>query len=145
MSEMRMAGPDQPFTAMYGRMDEQERANEMRRRLRAALTEHVASMTEADARALLVDIGEALDSLRGSYAGDPRDWGQYRRDAWTYGVVLGWGEETAEDGLPLVEHIGQRHGWSAENVARLRRYASAVDRLAEHGRNLWPELRERAG
>lgn len=99
---------------------------------------------EADARDLLLSVALALDSLDGAYCGDPRDWGQYKRDAWTYGIVCGWGDDEAEDGLPLVESIGRRHGWSEANIARLREYAEAVRRLTDHGYRYWPTVEQMA-
>ena len=113
--------------------DEDQRTADLWRRKREAYTCHVAAMTETEARSLLVEVGLALDSLCGAYCGDPRDWGEYRRDAWTYGIVCGWGDDEAEDGLPLVESIGRRHGWGEANVSRLREYADAVERLTGRG------------
>lgn len=132
---------DQPWTFAIGSRDEEGETAELWRRKHDALTRHVAAMPEAEARSLLVEVAEALDSLGGSYAGDPRDWGEYGRDAWSYGIVCGWGDDVAEDGLPLVESIARQHGWSEGNVSRLRRYAAAVERATEHGIDLWPELR----
>lgn len=73
---------------------------------------------------------EALDSLQGSMATDPRDFAEDRGDAWRYGIVFGWGEEIDDqNGLPLVESIARRFEWGPYHVARLRRLSAAVDRV----------------
>jgi hypothetical protein len=43
-----------------------------------------------------------------------RDWGQDSADAWLYGVIVGW------DG-PAMKELAEKHRWSSETVARLRR------------------------
>lgn len=43
-----------------------------------------------------------------------RDWSLNKRDAWMYGIVCGWDDES----MPEVAAL---HGWSAAEVERLRR------------------------
>jgi hypothetical protein len=69
------------------------------------------------------DLAEAIQSLRRVMATDPRDWGECRRDSWAFGVVLGWGEEA------LAEQA-ERHGWPAEDLPRIERYAAAIEAAA---------------
>lgn len=54
------------------------------------------------------------DSLRNVLASDPRDWSLAKRDAWVYGIVLGWSEES-------LKVLAKRHDWPEEDVDRLRR------------------------
>lgn len=73
-------------------------------------------------------LAEVRESLSCAIAFSARDYGLDKRDAWVYGIVLGWG-----DALPSV---AQRHGWSEEDVARLerlRRAFRASPRLADGG------------
>lgn len=58
------------------------------------------------------DIREAISSLERTIAFDPRDWSVNKRDAWIYGVVVGWGDAMAE--------IAAKHDWSQEDQDRLR-------------------------
>ncbi len=41
------------------------------------------------------------------------DWNRHHREAWIYGIVLGW-----DDSLQVV---AKKHGWSDKEVARLKR------------------------
>lgn len=105
------AGPDDPFTA--------------------------STRPPTQPRSSGDDLTDALQSLASSYAGDPRDWGTYYRDAWTYGIVCGWEcecEDTPDEhdcgGSGALDEMASRHGWSDETVERLRRLRAAY-RVAE--------------
>ena len=65
-------------------------------------------------------ISEALFSLRTTMTTDSRDWSLYKRDAWIYGIVVGWG-----DALP---EISKKFGWSDEDINRLKKYHAEVYR-----------------
>jgi hypothetical protein len=52
-------------------------------------------------------------SLGNALAFDARDWSKSKRDAWIYGVVLGWDEALSE--------VAEAHGWDAETQRRLVR------------------------
>ena len=49
-----------------------------------------------------------------------RDWSLDKADAWLWGIVFGWDDETdpAESAMP---DVARRHGWDEHDVARLRR------------------------
>ena len=55
-----------------------------------------------------------LKSLKGIIAFDSKDWGTNARDAWIYGIVLGWDE-------PAIKELADKHGWSPMAVDRLKR------------------------
>ena len=44
---------------------------------------------------------------------DARDWGQNKRDAWLYAVLIGWGD--------ALQEVAERHGWDAPTVTRIKR------------------------
>lgn len=48
-----------------------------------------------------------------------RDWGLNHRDAWIYGIVVGWGD--------AINCVADRHGWADETVARLQRLHRAYN------------------
>ena len=52
---------------------------------------------------------------------DSRDWSMRRRDAWFYGILVGWDEALPE--------IADRYDWSATTVAQLREMNAAVRRV----------------
>lgn len=54
-----------------------------------------------------------LASLEMTLPFHPRDWSEHHRDAWIYGVIVGW--DTA------LEDVAHKHGWTPETVARLQR------------------------
>jgi hypothetical protein len=79
------------------------------------------------------DLREALQSLQRTMATDPRDWAMDKRDAWCFGIVLGWDHEDPDDDLTedAMPELIARFGWSDEDVARLRRYRAAFKQAAE--------------
>lgn len=66
-----------------------------------------------------------LDEARAAMAFHPRDWAADHRDAWAWGIVVGWGD----DGLA---EVAAKHGWPDEKVARLRALHEAME--AAHGK-----------
>lgn len=73
------------------------------------------------------DLAEALDRLHRCIVHDARDWSLDRRDALTYALVVGWGDEESWS------DVAKRHGWLPEDVATLKRLNSAVN--AHKGRH----------
>jgi len=61
-------------------------------------------------------------SAAASLSSVPRDTSEDHRDAWLYGIVLGW----EWPGYPghneeVMEELAEKHDWSPATVARLRR------------------------
>ena len=54
----------------------------------------------------------------------PRDWSSDHRDAWLYGIIVGWDDES------LAELKGD-HKWDDASVARLKRLRASFIALAE--------------
>lgn len=85
----------------------------------------------------LAAVREALDRVGSMMATDSRDWSLSRRDAWLYGLFCGW--ECDDDhehddvcgGSGALDTVAEQHGWTDEDVARLRRYHAAIHRLAD--------------
>lgn len=59
-------------------------------------------------------------SLEDALAFAADDWGDSRAKSWVYGIILGWDNDDGTPGEAMDEQA-QRHGWSDETVARLRR------------------------
>jgi hypothetical protein len=66
------------------------------------------------------DLAEALDRLHRCIVHDARDWSLSRRDALTYALVVGWGDDESWN------DVAARHGWSAADVADLKRLSAAI-------------------
>ena len=60
----------------------------------------------------------ALESIEVIMAMHSRDWAADPGDAWLWGIVLGW-----TDGA--MAEVAERHGWSDQTVARIRRQRAA--------------------
>jgi hypothetical protein len=72
---------------------------------------------------------DPLGSLHHAMTFSSMDWGQSKDTAWIYGIAVGW------DG-PAMKELAERHGWSAQKVAKLRklrRYYRSAE-LAEERR-----------
>lgn len=54
------------------------------------------------------------DSIGTAIALHPRDWSSNHRDAWIYGIVLGWSNEAYLE-------LKEKHGWSDETIERLKK------------------------
>ena len=44
----------------------------------------------------------------------PRDWSLNPRDAWLWGIVVGWKDAAMQE-------VSEKHGWPEETVDRLKR------------------------
>ncbi|MCK5641014.1 MAG: hypothetical protein KAJ19_09465, partial [Gammaproteobacteria bacterium] len=57
---------------------------------------------------------ERIQSVGDCMAFSARDWSTDHRDAWLYGVIHGWDEDSLQE-------LAAKHGWEGEPLARLRR------------------------
>lgn len=73
----------------------------------------VGCVDDMEGEAMPVIPKNAADSIANCMAFHVRDWSLDQRDAWMYGIVLGWGNALGE--------VARKHGWPAEDIDRLRR------------------------
>lgn len=100
--------------------------------------ESVAPEARSVASATLDTVHEAIEAVRRMMATNVRDWGEDRGDAFLWALFLGWDDEDNPDESAMDE-VAERHGWSADQVARLRRFHAALESLCPS-----PELVRRA-
>lgn len=74
---------------------------------------------------LLADLYAAFDSAHCTMALSSQDWSTSRDVAWLWGILVGWADG---EGGALPE-LAARFGWTADDVARLKRFRSAIGRL----------------
>jgi hypothetical protein len=55
-----------------------------------------------------------VESLHDCMVFDARDWALDNRNAWMYGIVVGWDADSMAD-------VAQKHGWTPEEIDRLKR------------------------
>lgn len=67
-------------------------------------------------------------SLAGALVCSSRDHGLDSRDAWVYGIVVGW------DAASLRE-LAAKHGWSPDDVSRLKRLRARYCRASKEARH----------
>lgn len=79
------------------------------------------------------DLDEALQSAHDCIVFDSRDWAATRRDAWLYGLFVGWdepddelGHEPGDTDDDVWGELMAKHGWSTENVERLQRLRAVI-------------------
>lgn len=68
---------------------------------------------------------EALESLHDCMIGSALDWAAASRDAWMYGIVVGWGDEGA------LEEVAKAHDWSEQSVERLKKLRASVEEVTK--------------
>ena len=54
------------------------------------------------------------ESLNSCLVFHSRDWAANKRDAWLYGIIVGWNDE-------CLAELKEQHGWNDEAVERLKR------------------------
>ena len=67
-----------------------------------------------------------IESIRTAMAMSPKDWSLNHRDAWIYGIVLGW------DDASLVE-VSRLHQWDYNTISRLVMLRKKFDNMSEAG------------
>ena len=65
------------------------------------------------------NLSNALDSVRAAICLSSRDWSTDSKDAWIYGIVVGW-EDAA------LEEVAKRHNFGYLEVERLRKLNKLV-------------------
>lgn len=79
------------------------------------------------ARTPTVKTENPFESLRTAIACSSRDWAMHHRDAWIYGIVCGWDDDSLRD-------LAAQFGWGRGEVARLKRLRGDFSRASlKHG------------
>lgn len=68
-------------------------------------------------------IYEVIDSLHTTITTDSKDWSLNKRDAWIYGIIVGW-----DDALP---EVAEKFGWGNEDINRLKKYHSQFQKIKD--------------
>ena len=69
----------------------------------------------------------ALESARAVMALSATDWSRRPKDAWLYGILLGWDGDPAQPDDPGAwQQLAGQHGWDPVTLAKLRRLRTAV-------------------
>lgn len=55
-----------------------------------------------------------LEAIRNAIVFSSKDMGEDKRDAWIYGIVVGWDDESYKE-------LAVKHGWNKEAVDRNKR------------------------
>ncbi len=63
---------------------------------------------------------EALESAHTVMVHDARDWSLSSRDAWLYGLLVGWDDEC------LAEMLARHPQWKPEGIERLKRLRAGI-------------------
>lgn len=65
-----------------------------------------------------------LESLHDTICLGSRDYSLNHRDAWIYGIVVGWDEALPE--------VAEKHRWSTETISRLESMHKIYKRLKDN-------------
>ena len=72
-----------------------------------------------------------FDSIRSTMTGHSRDWGANHRDAWLYGIVVGWDDENGNYNPDVLSELKESFGWEDADIARMQENRNAFV-TAEH-------------
>ena len=67
---------------------------------------------------------DPLESLRNTIVFGAKDWSEHKRDAWIYGIVVGWNDESLSE-------LSKKYRWSEEHAQRLKQLNQAFKRLQQ--------------
>ena len=65
---------------------------------------------------------EALNSLQSSIAFSSRDWSYNHRDAWIWGIAVGWDTGSLSE-------LKDIHDWNQHTIDRLQRYSRVIEKI----------------
>lgn len=75
----------------------------------------------------MADLEHWAESIESCLIHHVRDWGEEKRDAWLYGVIMGYDDECMAENR-------ERFGWSDETCARLTRLHEQYVTASQEGR-----------
>jgi hypothetical protein len=64
-------------------------------------------------------ITNPLSSLHQVVVFDSRDWASNQKDAWIYGIIVGWNGEDKEENESLFQEFNSKFGWERTTWNRL--------------------------
>lgn len=67
------------------------------------------------------ELREVLESLAAALVTSSKDLSLDHRDAWIYGILLGWGDS--------FESVAEKHRWDSKTRARLKRQRGIIERV----------------
>lgn len=79
----------------------------------------------------LARLAQAFESIHNAIVFGSKDWSVYSKDAWIYGIVVGWDDSEGE----ATREICQRHKIKPEDLARMR----SMHRVVTAAREALPE------
>lgn len=69
------------------------------------------------------NFADAINSAGNMMSRHSRDWGEDHRDAWVYGIIVGWDSEALKE-------VAARHSWTPETVSSLRMLRAKAERMS---------------
>lgn len=72
-----------------------------------------------------------FDSIRSTMTGHSRDWSLNHRDAWLYGIIVGWDDENGAYDPEVLRELKESFGWDDADIARMQKNRNAFV-TAEH-------------
>jgi hypothetical protein len=67
-------------------------------------------------------ISDAIASIRSTIIFSPRDWAADVRDAWVYGIVVGWDD-------PSIKELSSKFGWEIKEIKKMKQLHNALKKL----------------
>jgi hypothetical protein len=67
---------------------------------------------------------DAIESARTVMTFSSRDWSANHRDAWLYGIIVGWDDDA-------ISEVARKHGWPPDEIRRLKALHAALSECAD--------------
>jgi hypothetical protein len=66
------------------------------------------------------EVTNPFESLHNTIAFDVKDWATNKRDAWIYGIIIGWGSDDPETTEDIFQEFNEKFKWERETWNRLQ-------------------------
>lgn len=73
-----------------------------------------------------MNLAQVISNLQTVINFDVRDWAANRRDAYIYGVLVGWGK--------ALDEVAKQHGWDEGTIRRIREARALIASRTNHER-----------
>lgn len=83
----------------------------------------------------LKEITNPFESLHDTIVFDSRDWGKSEKDAWIYGIIIGWNSDNKEEVEGIFQEFNRKFKWDRDTWNRLQTLHNEYLKYKEMSKN----------